>query len=76
MPWEDKRLRFPVIEPGDCIRCEVCAEACPEVFHVNEAGWIEIADLADYPETCVNEAVRYCPRDCIFWSEAKEEKAS
>lgn len=62
-------MRRPVIELSDCVVCEVCVEACPAVFSLNDAGYIEITDMAEYPEACVGEAVRNCPEDCISWEE-------
>ncbi len=62
-------MRRPVIELSDCVVCEVCVEACPAVFLLNDAGYIEIIDMAEYPEACVDEAVRNCPEDCISWEE-------
>lgn len=55
---------------SDCDRCGVCIEACPEVFRMNEAGYIQVTDLAQYPEDCVEEAIKHCPEKCIFWSES------
>jgi ferredoxin len=60
-------MRCPVVELSDCILCEVCVEVCPEVFSICDAGYIAIADIEDYPEECVDEAMRNCPKDCISW---------
>ena len=46
-----------------------CVEVCPAVFHLNHAGTIEVADLGDYPQECVAEAMKYCPEDVIQWEE-------
>ncbi|RPJ70564.1 MAG: ferredoxin [Desulfobacteraceae bacterium] len=62
-------MKRPVVELSDCIRCEVCVEACPSVFRMNDAGFVEVADLSSYPESEVNEAIKNCPADCIFWEE-------
>ncbi len=62
-------MRRPVIELSDCIVCEICVSVCPEVFSLTDAGYIEIADLTAYPEACVDEACRNCPKDCISWEE-------
>jgi ferredoxin len=62
-------MKIPVVELSDCRLCSVCVEACPEVFRLNEAGYIEVIDLADYPEKDVNEAIKHCPADCIYWHE-------
>ena len=62
-------MRRPVVDLSTCILCEVCVAACPEVFQINDAGWVEVADLEDYPEECVNEAIKNCPKDCISWEE-------
>jgi ferredoxin len=60
-------MKIPVVELSDCKVCGVCVEACPEVFRLNEAGYIEVIDLAGYPEKDVNEAIKHCPADCISW---------
>jgi ferredoxin len=44
-------------------------EVCPSVFRLNDAGYIEVVELASYPETEINEAIKYCPEDCIYWEE-------
>ncbi|MFO7557735.1 MAG: ferredoxin [Desulfobacterales bacterium] len=60
-------MKKPIIDLGECVICEICQEVCPEVFKLNELGYIEMADLAIYPEECVDEAVRNCPCSCISW---------
>ncbi len=64
------KMRIPIVELSDCIVCGVCLEACPQVFRLNDAGYVEVIDLADYPQDLVNEAIKNCPADCIFWQEA------
>ena len=46
-----------------------CVAVCPEVFRENGSGYIEVIELDTYPEECVNEAIKYCPEDCISWEE-------
>lgn len=62
-------MKRPVVELSDCTRCGVCVEVCPEVFIMNEAGYIAVADLECYPEREVDEAIKNCPENCIFWEE-------
>jgi ferredoxin len=62
-------MKRPVVELSDCIRCEVCRECCPAVFRMNDAGFVEVADLSEYPEDEVNEAIKNCPADCIVWED-------
>ncbi|MBU0992544.1 MAG: ferredoxin [Proteobacteria bacterium] len=57
----------PEIELSLCILCEVCRGACPSVFRLNSAGYMEVADLDQYPETEVDEAIKHCPANCISW---------
>ena len=61
--------KIPVVELSDCKLCEVCVEACPSVFRINDAGYVEVADLSEYPEQEVKEAIKNCPVDCIYWAE-------
>ncbi len=61
-------MKIPVVDIADCTLCNGCIEVCPEVFFFNEANFIEVADLAVYPADKVNEAIKYCPEDCINWN--------
>lgn len=61
-------MKIPVIELADCIRCGVCVSVCPSVFLFNDAaGYVSVVDMAQYPETEVDEAIKNCPTDCIKW---------
>jgi ferredoxin len=60
-------MKRPVVELSDCIRCEVCVEACPAAFRMNDAGFVEVIDLSVYPEDEVQDAIKNCPADCIYW---------
>lgn len=60
--------KVPIIDLGRCTDCRGCIEVAPEVFRFNEeTGMMEVADLSDYPEDRVAEAIKNCPEDCIFW---------
>jgi ferredoxin len=61
-------MRTPTVELSECIKCGVCVELCPEVFRMNDAGYVNVSDLPDYPENEVNDAIKYCPVDCIYWN--------
>ena len=56
------------VDLSDCKLCEVCVAACPDVFRINDPGYVEVADLDDYPEAEVQDAIKNCPTDCISWS--------
>ena len=62
-------VKIPVVELSQCNLCEICVEVCPVVFKLNEAGYIEVAELSMYPSTEVDEAIKNCPEDCIYWAE-------
>jgi ferredoxin len=62
-------MKIPVIDLSECTDCEGCLALCPKVFKRNDAGFIEVADLSEYPEDEVNEAIANCPADCIKWEE-------
>ncbi len=63
-------MNIPSVDLGRCNLCGVCIEVCPLVFRLNDAGYIEVIELSSYPETEVNEAIKYCPEDCIYWEES------
>ncbi|MBW2594231.1 MAG: ferredoxin [Deltaproteobacteria bacterium] len=62
-------MKIPVVDIGNCTLCGGCIEVCPQVFFLNETGFIEVTDRTVYPEDEVDEAIKYCPEDCISWDE-------
>ncbi|MDH5524654.1 MAG: ferredoxin [Desulfobulbaceae bacterium] len=63
-------MKVPALDLGSCTECEGCMVVCPAVFRWNEgAGYIEVVELDQYPETEVNEAIKICPASCIVWEE-------
>lgn len=63
-------MRRPVVDIGSCTLCMGCIEVCPEVFALNQAtGYIQVNDLDQFPGSCVDEAIKYCPEDVISWEE-------
>ena len=61
-------MKQPIVDLSQCILCGVCVDVCPDVFHMNDAGFIAVADLGEYPIVQVDEAIMCCPADCIYWS--------
>ena len=62
-------MKMPVIELSECILCGVCEEVAPSFFKINDAGFVEVAELLDYHKTEVEEAIKNCPVDCIYWED-------
>ena len=62
-------MKKPAVDIGACTLCEGCIDVCPFVFIINHIGYIEVVDLDVYPENSVDEAIKYCPEDCISWEE-------
>lgn len=60
-------MNMPVVDIGACTLCMGCVEVCPEVFQLNDAGYIQVVEMAVYPVDKVDEAIKYCPEDCISW---------
>jgi ferredoxin len=55
-----------VIDEDECVGCEACVEACPEVFGFD--GDTEKAHVLENPNLdadCIEEAVASCPAECI-----------
>jgi ferredoxin len=60
--------KFPIIDIGSCSECGGCIEIAPDIFRYNHStGLIEVIDILDYPESLVDESIKNCPKDCIFW---------
>ena len=62
-------MKVPVVDIGACTLCLGCVEVCPDVFRENDSGFIEVVEMESYPEAEVDEAIKYCPEDCIDWEE-------
>lgn len=63
-------MKVPVVDLSRCSVCEACIEVSPSVFRLNDAGYIEVIECISYPEIEVDEAIKYCPEDCIYWEDA------
>ncbi len=59
----------PEVELSECPVCEICTDYCPDVFRMNDAGYVEVIERDEYPEDDVNEVIKNCRGDCIFWQE-------
>ena len=62
-------MKKPDIDFGACTLCMGCVEVCPEVFRYNDTGYIEVIDLQEYSEKDIDDAIMFCPEDCINWLE-------
>jgi ferredoxin len=61
-------IQYPVIDLGLCNECMGCMEVAPDIFKYNKLiGFIEVAELDEYPREDVDEAIKNCPRNCISW---------
>ncbi len=65
----DKICKILEVDIGQCGLCGGCIVVCPLVFRLNDTGYIEVSELSRYPETDVEEAIKYCPEDCISWED-------
>jgi ferredoxin len=62
--------RMATIDLGRCSGCLGCVEIAPEVFHFNpDTGLIEVIEGFADAEQLVDEAICFCPEDCICWEE-------
>ena len=63
-------MAIPGIDIGSCSLCEGCIEVAPQIFQFNaNGGYMEVAELDHYPVEEVDEAIKNCPEDCIYWEE-------
>lgn len=63
-------MKVPSVDLSECTICGTCVEVCPEVFRIADAGYVEVIELSVYPQEAVDQAIMYCPEDCIFWEES------
>ncbi len=54
-----------MVDREGCIGCGVCAEICPEVFHIADDGLSEVTAEPDGKEDAVKEAAQSCPVEVI-----------
>lgn len=65
-----KKAAFPVIDLSSCSDCRGCIEVAPRVFRYNSAmGIMEVIECRSYPQDLVDEAIKNCPKDCIYWDQ-------
>ena len=63
-------MKRPVVELSECILCGVCEDIRPDVFRINDAGYVEVSEMDDYPVDDVQEAIIDCPANCIQWKDS------
>lgn len=64
------KIKFPIIDWGRCSDCRGCIEVAPKVFRYNSVmGMMEVIEFQIYPEDLVDEAIKNCPKDCLYWEE-------
>ena len=62
-------MKRPAIDLGACILCEICVELAPHAFEISDSGFVRIKPLNDYQDDDIHEAMKNCPKDCIFWED-------
>ena len=61
---------IPAIDIGLCSECGGCIEIAPEIFRFNDnGGYFEVIERDQYSTVDVDEAIKNCPEDCIYWEE-------
>lgn len=54
------------VNQDDCIGCGLCADTCPQVFRMDDAGLAEAyAPVSPELAQSAQEAVDSCPTGCI-----------
>ncbi|MDA3971396.1 MAG: ferredoxin [Desulfobulbaceae bacterium] len=60
--------KIPALDINLCNRCDGCLDISPQTFIYNESlGFIEVAELAEYNQEEVDEAIKNCPKNAIGW---------
>jgi len=53
------------IDHQACSECGTCVELCPEVFGLDEHGAIQVLEPEACPWEDLEQAVAWCPEQCI-----------
>lgn len=56
----------PVVDLSECTLCGICTDVYPDIFTMNDAGFVDVVECDDYPEEDVLDAIKNCPADCIY----------
>jgi ferredoxin len=62
-------MKKPVVDISDCTRCAGCYDMYPELFELNDVGYVATVERDCYPEDEVDDAIKHCPQDCIIWED-------
>ncbi|MFO7913965.1 MAG: ferredoxin [Desulfotignum sp.] len=62
-------MKLPAIDLGACILCEICVELAPHAFEISDSGFVQVKPLDNYQDDDIHEAMKNCPKDCIFWED-------
>ena len=63
-------MKTPEVDLSDCSMCGICVDLCPMTFQLNESGYIEVVHSDDCAEKDIDEAIKNCRGDCIYWAES------
>ena len=65
-----RTMNVPVIDLGRCSECMGCVEIAPDILQYNEfLGYMVVIEMDEYEVEEVDEAIKNCPEDCIYWDE-------
>lgn len=62
-------MKKPVVDISECVKCDICVDLLPSVFIMNDAGYVEVVPLEEYPQEDVDDVIRNCRADCVSWDE-------
>jgi ferredoxin len=61
--------KVPVIDAEACTGCELCCEAAPNTFAMNDDGISEVVNPAGDSEELIQQSIDECPVEAISWKE-------
>ncbi len=63
-----KAKKVPTVDLATCSKCGCCLALAPHIFRLSESGgYIEVCDLDFYDECVVEETIKFCPENSIYW---------
>ncbi len=64
-------MKKPEVDLSECSICGICVDLCPMAFQINDAGYVEVMPLDEFPVEEIDEVIKNCRGDCVSWNDSE-----